>query len=72
MVAHLHATVPRLEQWTPTLPPVPTPLPADTTQTHTATLCERIMALSDTIISAQVDCERTHNTAKTLSEVELC
>jgi hypothetical protein len=42
------------------------------TQTQTAALCECIMALSDTIISGQIDRERTRDTAKTLSEVELC
>jgi hypothetical protein len=42
------------------------------TQTQTATLCECIMALSDTIITGQVDREHARETTKTLSEVELC
>jgi hypothetical protein len=42
------------------------------TLTQTAALCERIMALSDTIITGQVDRERARETTKTLSEVELC
>jgi hypothetical protein len=70
-VAQLHAIVPRPEPRPPTPPPVlasgSVQPPADMTQTQTAALCERIMALSDTILTGQVNRERTRETTKTLS-----
>jgi hypothetical protein len=55
-VAHLHATIPRPKQRTATTPPEPAhdspTVPTNAAHPQTAALCERIMALSDTIIMA--------------------
>jgi hypothetical protein len=47
-------------------------VPTDAAHPQTAALCERIMALLDTIIAAQVDHKRTRESTKALSEVEMC
>jgi hypothetical protein len=77
-MAHLQSTVPRPAPRAPTptpqgqqtslhIPPAP-PQQLD----QTAVLCARIMALSESILSSQVERERPSETAKKLSEVETC
>jgi hypothetical protein len=77
-MAHLQSTVPRPTPRDTTLTArvQPTSLPVQPVPPRqpdqTAVLCERIMALSDSILSAQVERERPSETAKKLSEVETC
>jgi hypothetical protein len=74
-MAHLQAMVPRPAPREKTLPLTSTQasLPVPVTQPEqTTVLCERIMALTDSILSAQVEQERPSETAKKLLEVETC
>jgi hypothetical protein len=75
-MAHLQLIVPRPLPRTTTPPiagrPATAPPPVRDGPGPTAAMYERIMALSSSILTAQVERERPTETAKKLSEVEIC
>jgi hypothetical protein len=83
-MAHLQAIIPRPTQPTTQSKTIDDDAPVASTHenargapnnmgaTQTAELYNRIIALSDNILASKIDKERPSETAKTLSEVELC